>query len=92
MIERPDEWDDLPAHLRLELEFDLVVFGSAFYEDTPDGPERIDPLEAIPEVEPDAVARSDELYGTPPVQANGTRPVQDSLRGRINRIVGWDDE
>lgn len=73
MIEYPDEWDDLPDDLRMQLLSDLIMFGAAYYEDTDDGYERRDPLEAAPDAKPDAVSTSNDVYGTDPVESLARR-------------------
>lgn len=82
----PDEWTDLPPELRLELELDMVLFGCAFYEDTADGYERIDPVDAPLGREPDAVDKSADLYGTSRLEVAADLVA---LRDRINRNLGY---
>lgn len=86
MNKYPDEWDDLPADLRMQLSWDLVMFGAAYYEETDDGPKRVHPVEAAPDAEPKAVSSSSEVFGTSPVKALARRmAAMKELREREGR-------
>lgn len=67
---------DMDPWMKLRLHFDMGIFGTAFYEQTAEGYERLDPTDVIVDhpdgppggVEMRALDAPTTFYGTPPVE------------------------